>query len=80
MMFTNSMENKQQHNTQTAHQTILACQHLTKFVVALYKQHINIYTLCHWKQCVHKKTAAPKYNGVIFEILGKHHWNFYNRI
>jgi len=47
MMFTTSMENKQQHNAQTAHQTILACQHLTKFVVALYKQHINIYTLCH---------------------------------
>jgi len=22
----------------------------------------------------------PKYNGVVFEILGKHHWNFYNII
>jgi len=29
-------------------------------------------------QRVHE--TPPKYNGVIFEILGKHHWNFYNRI
>ena len=27
-----------------------------------------------------KKRPPPKYNGVVFEILGRHHWNFYNRI
>ena len=27
-----------------------------------------------------KKRPPPKYNSVVFEILGKHHWNFYNRI
>jgi len=26
------------------------------------------------------KNGPPKYNGVVFEILGKQHWNFYNRI
>jgi len=31
-------------------------------------------------QSVHKKTAPPKYNDVVFAILGKHHWNFYSRI
>ena len=31
-------------------------------------------------QRVHEKKRPPKYNGVVFEILGKHHWNFYNRI
>ena len=30
-------------------------------------------------QRVHKK-GLPKYNGVVFEIFGKHHWNFYNII
>jgi len=30
-------------------------------------------------QRVHEKTA-PKYNGVVFKILGKHQWNFYNWI
>ena len=29
---------------------------------------------------VSTKKWSPKYNGVVFEILGKHHWNFYNRI
>jgi len=29
---------------------------------------------------IHEKTAPPKYNGVVFEIPGKHHWKFYNRI
>jgi len=24
-------------------------------------------------QRVHEKTAPPKYNGLVFEILGKHH-------
>jgi len=24
-------------------------------------------------QCVHEKKQPPKYNGVVFEILGKHH-------
>jgi len=23
--------------------------------------------------CVHEKTAPPKYNGIVFEILGRHH-------
>jgi len=27
-----------------------------------------------------KKRPPPKYDDVVFEILGKHHWNFYNRI
>ena len=40
--------------------------------------------LCHWQsffiQCVHEKNGPPKYNGVVFEILDRHHWNFYNRI
>jgi len=26
------------------------------------------------------RKRPPKYNGVVFEILGKHDWNFYNRI
>jgi len=35
--------------------------------------------------CVYKYTACPrkrhpKYIGVVFEVLGKHDWNFYNRI
>jgi len=30
--------------------------------------------------CPRKNAPPPKYNGVVFEILGKHHWNFYNRI
>ena len=29
---------------------------------------------------VSTKKRPPKYNGVIFEILGKHHWNFYDGI
>ena len=32
------------------------------------------YTVCPRKNC------PPKYNGVVFEIFGRHHWNFYNRI
>jgi len=27
-----------------------------------------------------KKRPPPKYNGLVFEVLGKHHWNFCNRI
>jgi len=27
-----------------------------------------------------RKNGPPKYNGVVFEILGRHHSNFYNRI
>jgi len=27
-----------------------------------------------------KKRRPAEYNGVVFEILGKHRWNFYNRI
>jgi len=33
----------------------------------------------HYTACP-RKNGPPKYNGVVFEILGKHHWNFYNRI
>jgi len=29
---------------------------------------------------VSTKKRPPKYNGVVFEILGRHHWNFDNRI
>jgi len=29
---------------------------------------------------VSTKKRPPKYNGVVFEILFKHHWNFYNII
>ena len=28
--------------------------------------------------CPQKNGPPPKYNGVIFKILGKHQWNFYN--
>jgi len=31
-------------------------------------------------QCVHEKMHTPKYNGIVFKILGKHQWNFYNWI
>ena len=27
-----------------------------------------------------RKNGPPKYNGVVFEILGRHHWNLYNII
>jgi len=27
-----------------------------------------------------RKNGLPKYNGVVFEIRSRHHWNFYNRI
>ena len=32
------------------------------------------YTVCPWKN------GPPEYNGVVFKILGRHYWNFYNRI
>ena len=34
----------------------------------------------HYTYSVSTKKRPPKYNGVVCEILGKHHWNFYNRI
>jgi len=37
---------------------------------------------CSFYECTvcPRKNGPPKYNGVVFEILGRLHWNFYNRI
>jgi len=36
------------------------------------QQHLDLNSVAS-VQLVHEKTAPPKYNGVVFEILGKHH-------
>ena len=36
-----------------------------------YKQHYNEHL-----QRIHKKSSLITYNGVVFETLGKHHWNW----
>jgi len=43
-------------------------------------QSINLAYLPILQRVHEKKAPPPKYNGLVFEILGKHHGNFYNRI
>ena len=42
--------------------------------------HSHVSDYCRVHTACPQKTPPPKYNGVVFEILGKHHLNFYNRI
>jgi len=56
-------------------QVSLPCSMILLRTQLLYSLPLLInYTVCP------RKNGPPKYNGVVFEILGRHLWNFYNRI
>jgi len=78
---------------QIVHKSLFVCHRLSRkcllFLFIFEPQNLPIFVSQDWHPRLHKafcyyslstKKQPRKYNSAVFKILGKPHWNFYNRI